>query len=158
MPLKTLESDNVSNYLSMMRDFRLKSLNSKLVYPCFEDLVLTYGKPYKELMPRPKWVRKGIIKQCYHNCLKALIKHPDKLIYCEGFALGIIPVMHAWLLYEGKVIDPTWENGQEYFGIAFKTAYVFRIAKETGYSGVIDNWHQRFPLLTGEDKPEEFLL
>jgi len=150
------ECGSLENYLTTMRDFR-RQQNSKFVHSCFEDFVLAYGELHAEKMPRPKWVKKGIIKQWYNNCLKALFDNPDKLTYCEGFAMGIIPVCHAWLLHQGKVIDPTWSNGTEYFGVAFRSDYVFRIAAETGYAGVLDNWHQGFPLLAGEHSSKDFL-
>jgi len=86
----------------------------------------------------------------------------DKLIYCEGFATGVIPVHHAWLLYDNQVIDPTWDHMKEindrkpeYFGIPFKLEYVAKTIRETEYYSVLDNWVQRFPLLTGVHKIED---
>lgn len=108
-------------------------------------------------------MKKGVIKECFSNCLKEVLGHPDRLVYCEGYATGVIPVHHAWLSYEGKVIDPTWDgrdiirDSTEYFGVAFNFNYVLKIATETGYYGVIDNFAQNFPLLRGEHESSEFL-
>jgi hypothetical protein len=118
---------------------------------------------YSEKLDRPDWIERGVEKECYSNCLKQLIRHPDKVVYCEGFATSVIPVQHAWLLFEGRVIDPTWDpawdnqHNREYFGIAFKTEYVKRIARESGYYGVLDNFVQGYPMLRGVHKPDDFL-
>jgi hypothetical protein len=77
-------------------------------------------------------------KQCFYNCQKMATWM--SLSYYEGFACGIIPVAHAWLVVDGKVIDPTWEALEEYpgdyFGIEiprkliYKTWYEEKLAKE----------------------------
>lgn len=136
-------------------------MSSSMKFVCFEDFVLKCGQKFEDYIPRPKWVKKGIIKQCFSNCYKEVRRNRDKLIYCEGYAYsGIIPVHHAWLIYENKVIDPTWcdfNDNKEYYGIKFSFDYMEKIAIETGYYGVIDNFVQNFPLLRGEHEPEMFL-
>jgi hypothetical protein len=52
------------------------------------------------------------LKQCYRNAMLAL-RSQDWLqsgAYVEGFAVSHatpIPIDHGWLLYEGRVVDPT---------------------------------------------------
>jgi hypothetical protein len=161
-----VQISTLKQYLDWMVTCR-KTLGpqNKFKFSCMEDFILSYGRLFPNYMPKPKWVRKGIIKQCFSNCAKAVMKNPERLIYCEGFASGIIPVNHAWCLtLDGQVIDPTWDGrkdikreGTEYFGIPFKFDYVLRIQRESGHYGVLDNWHCGFPLFTGDHKPEEFL-
>jgi len=86
-----------------------------------------------------------------------MVRHPDRLVYCEGYATGVIPVHHAWLLYDGQVIDPTWDgriapaNQQvEYYGVAFSYDYVIRTALKTEYYGILDNFVEHYPLISGE--------
>ena len=61
----------------------------------------------------------GEMKACYRNAfLLALDQDWD---YVEGYAttteLGI-PLMHAWCLdAEGRVVDPTWVDGDAYVGV-----------------------------------------
>lgn len=151
----------LEQYLQQMVEMRrTMTLPAKFKYCCLEDFVLSNGKKFNKI-PKPKWVKKGIIKQCFSNCLEAVLKHPDKLTYCEGYASGIIPVHHAWLLYENQVIDPTWvgksfeDRNPEYMGVPFKIEYVVKIAKETNYYSVLDNWTQGYPLFTNEHKIEK---
>lgn len=156
--------NGVEDFLKFTVDFRKQcSRPNDWRYCCFEELILSHGRKFEQVVRRPKWVQKGIIKECFANCLKEVVKHPDRLVYCEGYATGVIPTHHAWLLYEGKVIDPTWDGRDiikdhtEYFGIPFNYNYVLRIATETGYYGVIDNFTQGYPLLSGEHESREFL-
>lgn len=156
--------NGVEDFLRFSADFRKQcSRPADWRYCCFEELVLSHGRKFDQIIRRPKWIKKGVIKECFSNCLKELMRYPDRLVYCEGYATGVIPVHHAWLLYEGKVIDPTWDGRDiikdhtEYFGIPFNYNYVLRVATETGYYGVIDNFTQRFPLLSGEHESDEFL-
>lgn len=155
---------DVETYLRMMSEMRNRLGSSPLKYCCFEEFVLAHGQRFLNYMPRPKWVKRGVVKQCFSNCFDEMLKNPSKLIYCEGYATGVIPVHHAWLLYDGKVIDPTWHDRgivrehTEYFGIAFQYKYVLKVAAESGYYSVIDNFAQKFPLLRGEHEPEEFKI
>lgn len=80
------------------------------------------------------------LKECFYNCQR--LASYSGYRYFEGYALGIIPVHHAWLV-DGKdrIIDPTWilkeeeEESADYFGIeipievimdVWKTEYVAR--------------------------------
>lgn len=159
----TTTINSISDYLNFVSQSRSAFINtSKLVYNCVEQLVLTHGRLYDTIIKRPAWIKRGRKKECYSNCLKELIYNPNKLIYCEGFATSVIPVQHAWLLFEGQLIDPTWDDqieqqNREYFGIAFNTDYVKHTALKTGYYGVLDNFAQGHPMLTGVHKPADFL-
>jgi len=65
-----------------------------------DEAFKNFGKDYK-------------FKECYYNAqLTAIYDGSDKLQYVEGRATGgILPVDHAWLEINGKVVDPTWTEG-----------------------------------------------
>lgn len=148
--MKTVE------FLEKMSEFRRNFVKNSLKYSCFEEFVLKNGKKFEKIIKRPSWVNRGEIKECFSNCFSEMVSHKSELTYCEGYAFsGLLPVHHAWLLYEGKVIDPTWEklkiSDLEYFGVAFSNDYVISKALSTGYYGVLDNFVESYPLLSGID-------
>ncbi|MBP2489005.1 hypothetical protein JOH50_004732 [Rhizobium leguminosarum] len=99
-----------------------------------ENALLDYGRPMVGVRDRPAYVPAGEKRQCYANCVKAiLLASPghEELFYAEGFATSkpgqFIPMQHAWLVdRQGLVVDPTWENAHEhlYFGVVFRTSFV----------------------------------
>lgn len=87
------------------------------------------------------------------NASKLALDFPGCFTYCEGYAAGIIPTLHAWVVTKfGTVIDPTWEDGTDYFGVPIKTSYLLKSMKRTGVYGVIDLWQHRWPILSASPK------
>ena len=84
-------------------------------------------------------------KECFSNAFYCVTKFPhDRYQYCEGWAAGILPTEHAWVLdtEDGKIFDPTWPNDDrhnEYYGIVFPTSFVMSHIIKTGYYGLIAN-------------------
>lgn len=70
----------------------------------------------------PAQYKVGTPQNCFQDAWKLAMVHHD-LTYCEGEAMNIIPVHHAWCVdKEGRVIDPTWssigDTGEHaYFGV-----------------------------------------
>ncbi len=90
-------------------------------------------------------------KQCFANATKLAIGS-DNLVYCEGFASGVIPTSHAWCLdlKTGLVVDPTWvgiDEDRDYFGIPFTNKFLLKTIHSRGMYGIIENWEEDFPLL-----------
>jgi hypothetical protein len=65
------------------------------------------------------------IKECYYNSWMMHLVRPEYK-YFAGFVQSVIPIEHAWLVKDGKVIDPTLavvvdgdadRYGSEYFGV-----------------------------------------
>lgn len=59
------------------------------------------------------------LKHCFHACQIVSLFSPSYQYY-EGYARNpAVPmnIEHAWLVKDGKVLDPTWPDGTEYFGI-----------------------------------------
>jgi len=151
---------DVENYLETMCLTQLSCSNrgrEDWKYLSIEDFVLKEGQmftaPDDEL---PEGVSLGTVKECFKNCINAVVLNlyadkEDDYFYCEGYALGIIPMLHAWLITpEGKVVDPTWRDpGTEYFGVAFKRRFAQRQTMKQGYYGLLDAYPSRWPLLQG---------
>jgi len=150
-----MEINTVESYLEAMVKIRARcgnKNNSELVYTCPEAFVLKHGIKYELLLGK---CERGQMKECYSNATKLAISDSN-LTYVEGFASGIIPVMHAWCINEeGQVLDPTWPDGTEYFGVPFQTDYLCKTIDEREYYGLLDNYQMNYPLLTGKHSIKE---
>lgn len=116
-----------------------------------------------EWKPLPDDVKPGDAQQCFRNAFELTKDQPERFIYCEGFAAGIIPVMHAWCIDRETqtVVDVTWsgghheEQGRDYFGIPFNWRYAVEATLNREYYGIIDDWQNDWPVL--KEPVENFL-
>ena len=112
------------------------------------------------------------IKQCYRNsqtvALKASIESEIVLRYVEGFVdAGIgLPLAHAWLSVNGKVVDLTLRvnneaykrvygiipSNYEYYGVEMDPAECAHCFKHGKYISLIDDWECGWPKLQAEYK------
>lgn len=134
--------------------FMAKSCNkSSWPYTNIYDFVHKNGRIYT-YHSLPKGIRKGQMGKCFMNAYH-LAESDNRFTYVEGFALipnvGV-PILHAWCVdADDNAFDVTWKDGStEYFGVPFDLSYVRKIIFSKETYGVIDNWKQRFPLLSGE--------
>lgn len=98
-------------------------------------------------MTHEELVKHGEPQQCFQNAANLVIGNP-KYRYVEGMAMGVIPTMHAWVIdAQDRVIDNTWMNGVDYFGVVIPFDYLLHALVSRGYYGVIDNWQQEWPVL-----------
>jgi len=79
---------------------------------------------------------------------------PNIYMYVEGYAvnrwIATHTVAHAWCIgSDNFVVDPTWDEGAEYFGVPFRHDYLRRVLKARRDYGLIDNAEMDFPLVTG---------
>lgn len=97
--------------------------------------------------PLPADIRKGKPRKCYQNAALLAMHHPEKYIYVEGIAHGIIATEHAWCVTtDGQVVDPTWKSPENcaYLGIPIAPEFLRRCTLESGYWGIF----------TGQQSPE----
>lgn len=138
-------------YLRMTAE-AVKHAPQGFVYSSLFEFALTHGKMMKPPVEMPfARVERGIPRQCFMNAANLAMGRRG-FIYCEGWAMSVIPVPHAWNLveYAGelRVLDITWRTpGTEYFGMAFKTAYLKKQLSQQKYFGLIDAWDVGWPLL-----------
>ena len=107
-------------------------------------------------LPLPKGSKAGQPQDCFKNALLLVLKNPG-FIYVEGFARHLIGrncdciEHHAWAVdAAGRVYDPTWKHGVEYFGIPFRQDYVEKTMRSIFIKGgrsLLDNSIQDYPLL-----------
>ena len=164
---------------------------SKRSYIDICDYVLDRGTPqpasaplteeqYEYLM-RCVAFRPMVPKQCFHNSQMLLTNDREgRLQYKEGFAYtGVMPVHHAWVELDGKLVDVTRSTRKEavqefldgvepqydlrdrvlgvvpagwvYLGCPFDTdTLIDRIVERGETRCVLDNWQDRFPELHEE--------
>src|SRR4030042_1175197 len=86
-----------------------------------EEFILINGEPFCEKGELGK-DDFGDFKMCFRNAFQLMLSRED-LFYVEGYAICksvCLPLLHAWCVdSEGKVYDPTWEDGVEYYGVVF---------------------------------------
>lgn len=129
-------------------------------YQSIENFVLQHGKAFPWKSCHGELVFPSTTKkECFRNATLTVLMYPEDLTYVEGFALakGVpLPVHHAWCISkEGVVVDPTWTEEAEYFGVTFELKYVRRTIFKRNAYGVLDNFQHRFPLLTGKHQYRE---
>ncbi len=119
------------------------------LYHGWLDFILQHGFPFEAAyLPEPYEL--GEEKQCFANAFTAALRHPE-LVYCEGYACGVIPVHHAWCIdrLTKEVVEVTWtrDHAFGYYGIPMDLGYVIKIVIEKETYGVIDDWKNEWPML-----------
>lgn len=143
----TADLTSVRQYLEMFTELAKRNKRTGINgYRCMEEFVLRNGRQM-DPSPLPSGIKRGPMKQCYQNAGRIALSRLE-FTYVEGYAISIIPVLHGWLIdSEGRVVDPTWKDGLEYFGVPISTRYLRRHVLEHGVWGVIDGWDRNWPIL-----------
>lgn len=128
--------------------------HNRFGYHGLADFVLKNGA----YMPTPEGklptgIRRGKVGYCFENAGR-LAAFNDRYIYCEGFALCVFPMLHAWIVDSetGQVLDPTWQGRRglttvTYYGIAVNTPWLLSQVYANEHWGLIDLPHERWPML-----------
>ena len=100
------------------------------------------GATHSSYLPRAlifKFISRAKFKDCYWNAqILTLLGGFRDIKYYEGVGYAIVPTFHAWNVYNGKVIDVTWEKFPrefptmklvdfQYFGVELPFDYVRRM-------------------------------
>jgi hypothetical protein len=152
----TIEPGMIADMLKAEADMATRMNRTRIgEYPNVSAFLVRHGRDFTA-KPLPSEIKAGRPRECFRNCAEIATSFA-RFTYCEGYALGIIPTLHAWLMdSDGQAIDPTWTGegkrpqiGWEYFGVPIKTRYVIQhlLATEC-YGPVLDNWTQGWPILT----------
>ena len=146
----TITDPTVEQYLRFVDNARRRLMGDKakgLITP--EGFVLEYGQEWPVAPPVPR-LRRGAMGECFKNAAQ-LASRQRGYTYCEGYAMRMIPMLHAWCLDEqSRVVDPTWADNEEtvYFGVPFRLDYVLvRQVRTNSYVSMIDNYVEGHPLL-----------
>jgi len=125
-------------YLEKMTGLYKQSRNKKLgQYYCIEDFVLQHGQPF-EYAPLPDTIKRGKMKDCFRNSALLALEN-QAYRYVEGYASSIIPTHHAWCIdSEDRVVDNTWQDGKEYFGVVFDTEFLSIQLWKNKFFGLLD--------------------
>lgn len=140
------------SYLSQVRAARAgMGMSAEFKYAGFEDFLLKHGSFFTPKTTLPDGVRPMGLSQCFENAYRVATR-TKAFHYVEGYALGVIPIHHAWLVdREGNVIDPTWVNigvGKAYIGVEFNLAEVKK-SRRVGILALSDDYRRDFPVLKG---------
>lgn len=180
--------DTLQQYLEQMVSFRTLGHVPAMdgPYLCMEDFVLKRGTRFASAPlteDELAIVRRAVglfgkrckPKECFANATQVVAYDFDhELDYTEGYALGMacIPVHHAWLTINGKVVDLTWPveglgdddpedwlqnralgtlpDGWTYLGVRFKSnEIVARMMRTEWAASVLDDWRDDWPVLRG---------
>lgn len=125
----------------------------------YHSFLIKYGLEFKVIADDLPFSR-GEMKRCYANSAERAWANRD-FYYVEGLACiedYPVPLEHAWLVdRDGKVFDPTWEDGVSYFGVPFRASFVREMAAYTGYYGILVNGSGYAPWLNNAVPESKFL-
>lgn len=78
-------------------------------------------------------------KGCYYNAQRMAFENKE-LKYYEGWAVSGkigIPLEHGFNVFDGKVVDISWSDGVEYFGVEIPVKFALKKMVETEFAGTL---------------------
>ncbi len=102
------------------------------------------------------------IKACYTNCWKIAICEPEYSFYIGHVSALGLPLSHAFLVKDNKVIDPTLaikvddreRYGTEYYGMPINKHSYVRLRGEAHWDDLIPNYIYRSGLTKNREGGE----
>lgn len=147
---KSLSDRDLLEYLEGMRNLRDRFKKPGIfVYGSAEEFVLKHGTFFKP-SGLPDGIRPMRLQQCFENSFR-VAQRTKAVHYVEGFAIGIIPVAHAWIVdADGNAFDPTWASrgdlGASYCGVELNLEEV-KMSRRGGCLSLLEDWRRDFPAL-----------
>lgn len=125
-------------------------------YQNLYDFLIKEGQQFTKIHDfRETGYERGEAKNCYGNSYQIAVMD-NNINYCEGIAVAHnvpLPMAHAWNYIPGLgVVDSTWKNGVEYFGVVIPKWYLTQLVLNSSRYGVLDAWDLGWPLLSGKHK------
>lgn len=127
---------------------QLKSINKDGIG--YYNFLLDYGRDYSSKSSENKkavdeYSIRSKSKGCFYNAQQLTIFSNGKFGYCEGYAttktLKGILLEHAWNIKNGKIVDITWDDGIEYFGIEMPYKWIRKKFYEYAFKHNISDSH-----------------
>jgi hypothetical protein len=79
------------------------------------------------------------MKSCFENCQRFVMHTMLDVRYTEGYAVSMIPVEHAWLTWNGRIIDLTLQDVHSYLsGTQYTWGQVAKSISKTGVFGPVN--------------------
>lgn len=133
--------NNIIIYLKQVKSLYDDNPNQKSGAEYY-DWILREGKSFSQTQKPDEY---GKQKLCYYNAQSLAMT--GGVLYYEGWgitkAIGI-PLEHGFTVRRNKVIDPTWRDGELYFGVNIPIEFVrkhwieTRMAKNLLYHYYLD--------------------
>ena len=97
-------------------------------------------KPSKELRDSLKAIKRFRAKKkaCYFNAQMLAIDSHGRFKYYEGYTTTktmAIGFEHGFNVFKGQIVDISWPDGADYFGVEIPLAYVRKCWVDTGMAG-----------------------
>lgn len=120
---------------------------------CTQEFAVRHGVLFPTVaLGDTKLTRHCRPQACFYNARTLARRHPDRFLYCEGFACAVIVTEHAWLydLKEQLAVEVTWDEiGVGYVGVPFSAAFCRREPMDPQNFCLLNQWHRHHPLLRG---------
>jgi len=132
MDIKRIEA-----WMEYVHQLAFKGTKREGFFPAFKDQAEVFDTVD---IVRSKELRDNYLlrpRYCFYNCQMTVLETHYNYQYYEGYALNSIglPIHHAWLVGDGSVIDPTWEEpGQIYYGIHIPREYIRKVILEEEFA------------------------
>jgi hypothetical protein len=175
-------AQDLRRYLVEITKFkaRLRLTPEGFNYSGGEDFVLDRGVPLdsEPLTDKERDLVLGAARRyghrfqqgyCFHNAqMLVLHDHTGTLQYCEGYALGTVPLalLHGWVLINDKVVDLTWRTvsrrgkgtfrdrvlgvlppGFAYYGVRFSRESIdIRVTRMGATASILDDLTNEFAI------------
>jgi hypothetical protein len=109
--------------------------------PIQYEILARHGKPMTT--KRTSMTGAKELGFCFRNAASMM---SNQYSYCEGYAIapGLFSMEHAWVVDEsdGQVVDPTWAEGTDYFGVKFTCKFTAEFALRVGHYSIFGNLYR----------------